>query len=413
MNTLQNFKIFMTVLSGIFALSANPLPALAQGNVGHSHGSGAAHVAQDLGTALAFDRNGRLWGVTKETDNRDQYVALQSSADMGKTWTAPRRIQKAPEPIAARGEARPHIAFGHKGEIYITYTSTVAMPHIGDIRFVRSMDGGQTFSAPVTVHANRDFIVHSFESIVVDQKGRIYIAWVDGRDAEKAKKRQERYAGSGVYYAVSTDQGATFKGDYKIADHSCECCRIGLTLNPQGKPVALWRHVFAPNIRDHALAELRPDGDVSAPMRVTFDDWHIDACPHHGPSLAYTSDGTRHQVWFNGKEGDGGGVQYAAAKANGTMSKPVPLGTAQASHADIAVQGNQIAIVWKQFDGQSTAIHSRMSDDSGNTWKESELARTAGESDKPYLTAAPSGLVLYWRTQNEGIRIVQVGRDKT
>lgn len=185
-----------------------------------------------------------------------------------------------------------------------------------------------------------------------------------------------------------------FKGDYKFADHSCECCRIGLTLNPQDKPVALWRHVFAPNIRDHALAERKPDDDVLAPVRVTFDDWRIDACPHHGPSLAYTPDGTRHQVWFNGKAGDGG-VHYAAAKADGTMSKSVPLGIAQVSYPYIAAQGRQVAIVWKQFDGQATAILSRMSDDGGNTWKESELARTAGESDKPYLTAAPTGLVLY------------------
>lgn len=412
MNILQHLKTFATVALGALALTAMSPAALAQGGAGHDHASGTTRAAQDLGTAAAFDRDGRLWVVTKETDNRDQYVALRSSADMGKTWTAARRIQKAPEPIAARGEARPHIAFGSKGEIYITYTSTVAMPHIGDIRFVRSIDGGQTFSPPMTVHANRDFIVHSFESIVVDRDGRIYIAWIDSRDAENAKKGRERYAGSGIYYAVSTDQGATFKGDYKIADHSCECCRIGLTLNPQDQPVALWRHVFAPNIRDHALAALQPDGAVSSPIRVTFDDWRVDACPHHGPSLAYSPDGARHQVWFNGKEGDDGGVHYAAAKADGTMSSPVPLGTAQASHADIAVQGRQIAIVWKQFDGQATAILSRISDDGGNTWKESELARTKGESDKPYLTAAPTGLVLYWHTQNEGIRIVPLGRGK-
>lgn len=412
MNTLRYFKIFTAVIFGALALTAATPVALAQGHAGHGHGSGTASASQSLGTAAAFDRNGRLWVVSKETDGSDQYVTLKNSADMGKTWSAPRRIQKAPEPVAARGEARPHIAFGNKGEIYITYTSTVAMPHIGDIRFVRSVDGGQTFSVPLTVHANRDFIVHSFESIVVDREGRIYIAWIDSRDAEKAKKRQERYAGSGAYYAVSSDQGVTFNGDYKIADHACECCRIGLTLNPQDKVVALWRHIFAPNIRDHALAELKPDGDVSAPMRVTFDDWRIDACPHHGPSVAYTSDGTRHQVWFNGREDDGGGVQYAAAKGDGAMAKPVALGNAQASHADIAAQGRQVAIVWKQFDGQSTAILSRMSDDGGNTWRENELARTEGESDKPYLAAAPTGLVLYWRTQNEGIRIVPVGRGK-
>ena len=415
MDILKSINVFTTAILAALALAASAPAALAQDSAGHHHGAGTIlgeRVSQDLGTAAAFDRKGRLWVASKETDDGHQYVALRSSDDMGKTWSVPRRIQKPPEPIAAKGEARPHIAFGGHDEIYITYTSTVAMPHIGDIRFVRSTDGGLTFSAPVTVHANRDFIVHSFESIVVDPDGRIYIAWIDSRDARDAKSRQERYAGSAVYYAVSSDQGATFKGDYKIADHACECCRIGLALDPEGKPVALWRHVFAPNARDHALARLQPDGSASAPERVTFDDWRIDACPHHGPSLAYTPDGTRHQVWFNGKEGDGGGVRYAAAKADGALAEPVSLGSAQAAHADILAQGQQVVIVWKQFDGQATAILSQRSDDGGKTWKESELARTDGESDKPYLAAAPTGPVLYWRTRNEGIRIVQAGKDK-
>lgn len=412
MKILRSFKAVSTVLLAILACGVASFQSPARAAAGHSHGTGASRASQELGTAAAFDRNGGLWAVTKETDNGDQYLVLQRSTDMGETWSAPRRIQKTPEPIAARGEARPHIAFGSQGEIYISYTSTVARPHIGDIRFVRSVDGGQTFSAPVTVHADRTFTVHSFESMAVDPEGRIYIAWIDGRDAEQAKKRQERYAGSAVYYAVSSDRGATFKGDYKVADHSCECCRIGLALGPQGRPVAFWRHVFAPNIRDHALAELSPAGEVPPPIRASFDDWRIDACPHHGPSLAYAPDGTRHQVWFNGKEGDGGGVQYSATKADGTAARPVPLGTAQAAHADIAVLGSQVAIVWKQFDGQSTAILSRVSDDGGATWRQGELARTQGESDKPYLAAAPDKLALYWRTRDEGIRIVRIGKEK-
>ena len=50
---------------------------------------------------------------------------------------------------------------------------------------------------------------------MVDREGRIFIAWVDGRDADAAKARRERYAGSATYYAVSDDGGAQFKGDYK------------------------------------------------------------------------------------------------------------------------------------------------------------------------------------------------------
>jgi hypothetical protein len=286
----------------------------------------------------------------------------------------------------------------------------VARPHIGNIRFVRSLDGGKTFSHPITVHANRDLITHAFGSMIVDRAGRIYIAWIDGRDAAEAKAHRESYAGSALYYAVSDDGGASFKGDYKVADHTCECCRISLTLNPEGNPIAFWRHVFAPNIRDHALAELTPTGKTQPAVRATFDDWRIDACPHHGPSAAYASDGTRHQVWFNGKDGEDGGVLYAATTAAGTLGKPVVLGTAQASHADVAVQGRQVAIVWKQFDGQSTGIIARLSDDGGATWDQKALARTAADSDKPYLIKTSSGIVLIWRTRNEGLRAIRTGK---
>lgn len=378
----------------------------------HQHGAASHGKSLDLGTSAAIDKDGRIWIVGKQTSDGGQFVVLQNSKDMGRTWSTPQRIQKTPEPVAANGEARPHIAFGNNGEIYITYTKPVAFPHIGDIRFVRSLDGGRTFSEPTTVHANRDVITHSFESMVVDRAGRIYVAWIDGRDSVVAKAKQGRYVGSAVYYAVSVDSGASFKGDYKVADHSCECCRIGLAVNPQGTQVAMWRHVFEPNIRDHAMAELGHDGKTQPVQRVTFDDWRIDACPHHGPSIAYGADGARYQVWFNGKEGDDSGALYAQEGADGVLDKPTILGSPQASHPDVAVEGRQVVVVWKQFDGTSTAILGRISDDGGATWQEQEFARTAADSDQPHLVTSASVITLVWRTQNEGIRVISVSKGK-
>ena len=394
--------LFIAALCGTYLA----MPSAA-GQDKHAHGHAApVSASRDLGTAAAFDKDGRLWVVTKETENTDQYVVLQSSADMGKTWTPGQRIQKTPEPVAASGEARPHIAVGKKGELYISYTSTIARPHIGHIRFVRSLDDGKTFSAPLTVHANRDRTVHSFESMVVDPDGRLIIAWIDGRDATQAKQQNERYAGSAVYYAVSTDQGESFAGDYKVADHACECCRIGLSLNQDGKPVAMWRHIFAPNIRDHAMTELGLNGAVSEITRVTFDDWKVDACPHHGPSLAFGKDGKRHQVWFTGKEGAASSALYAADDVQ------MPLGAGQVSHPDLLVHEEQIAIVWKEFDGKSTAIVLKQSEDGGKTWTEKEASRTTASSDSPYLIKSSDRIVLIWRTQNEGIRVIPLERKK-
>ncbi len=383
----------------------------AHAQAGHMHHNMAAGKRIELGTTVAADASGRLWAAGKEADGDGQYVILQSSDDGGKTWSSPHRIQQQPEPVAADGENRPKLAFGTQGELYISYTKPLAKPYTGEIRFVRSLDGGKTFLPPVTVHANRDEITHRFDSMVVDRSGRIYIAWIDKRDGIAAAARKEKYAGAALYYAVSEDHGASFRGDYKIADHSCECCRIALALNPDGNPVAMWRHVFAPNIRDHAMAELRPDGKAGALTRASFDNWRIDACPHHGPSLAFDSDGTRHQVWFSMKNGDGG-IFYAKAAPDGKPGTPIRLGAANAEHADVAVDGKHVVLAWKQFDGTSTAIFGKVSIDGGTTWKETEFARTAGASDQPRLLKTPSGIVLAWRTQAEGIRIVPAGGGK-
>lgn len=400
-------RLLLAAMAGVAGV---PAPAGAQQAAAHQHGAGATGKKRaELGIGAAVDARGTIWVASRQGGGAAPFLALQSSTDGGRHWSAARQLTA--EPVGASGESRPKVAFGRQGELYVAYTRPIAPPHVGDIRFLRSTDGGLTFSAPVTVHAHREMTTHSFESMVVDRAGRIFVAWVDGRDADAAKARGERYAGSAIYYAVSEDGGARFKGDYKVADHSCECCRIGLALNPQGNPVALWRHVFAPNIRDHALAELTAGGVASPLVRASFDDWRVDACPHQGPALAYAADGLRHQVWFNGNEA-GGGVQYATVNADGARPSPAILGSAQAAQADIAVQGRRVALVWKQFDAGSTAVLSRLSDDGGLTWRQQELARSAGDSGKPYLVTAPSGIVMVWRTENEGIRVVAAGGER-
>lgn len=365
----------------------------------------------ELGTAALVDPKGVIWTVHKQADGAAQFLVLQKSADGGATWSAPQRIQREPEAISADGENRPKLAFGSKGELYISYTKPLAKPYTGEIRFIRSLDGGRTFEPPTTVHANRDMITHRFDAMTVDPRGRIYVAWIDKRDAETARARKQDYVGAAIYYAVSDDRGATFRGDFKLADHTCECCRIALALAPGGKVMALWRHVFEPNVRDHAMAQLTPTGIVAAPRRVSFDDWRVDACPHQGPALAFAADGTRHQTWFALK-GDEGGLFYANAAPGAQLGSPIRLGSEQADHAVIAIHGKTVVLAWRQFDGKGTAILSKVSRDSGLSWQERELARTAQASDHPQLLNARDGIVLVWRTQSDGVRVMPIKESK-
>lgn len=375
-------KAFAALILGVLALTWMQPP--------HA----ASSARPELGASAAFDARGRLWVVYAEPTDGGSHVRLERSDDRGRSWSMRIAATPTPEPVSADGENRPKIAFGAAGEIYVAWTSPGSERFTGNIRFTRSLDDGRTWSKPVVVHRDRQLITHRFESLAVDGAGRIWAAWIDKRDLERAKRAGQAYSGAAVYYAYSQDRGATWRGDFKLADHSCECCRIALARDGHGRIAALWRHVFAPNERDHAYALLDPHGRPTI-TRATFDRWRIDACPHHGPSLAFGADDERHAVWFNQVEGDGR-VFY------GRLTDGAPAGLAElpagASHADVAAHERYVAVAWKRFDGEATRIETWLSHDGGRSFTSGPDERTTGDSDQPRLLQAPHGeIVLVWR----------------
>ena len=142
----------------------------------------------ELAASAAFDAQGVLWAVSKSGGQ----VMVRRSADAGKSWSAPQPVNAAPEGIGAEGDARPKIASGAKGELYVTWTKPLSKPYTGEIRFARSLDGGKSFSAPVTVHADRQEITHRFDALTVTREGKLFVAWIDKRDGLAAVKNKDR-----------------------------------------------------------------------------------------------------------------------------------------------------------------------------------------------------------------------------
>lgn len=390
--TLVSWNPLPALLALVVALLATPALAAM------SHG-------RALGTTAAIDTQQRLWIVRTEPVEKNAHVVLERSDDNGRTWQPAIRATARPEPVSADGENRPKIAFGPGNEIYVTWTSPTSDKFTGDIRFTRSLDGGKSWSAPVVVHRDRQLITHRFESLLVDRAGRIWVTWIDKRDLGAAQAAKREYAGAAVYYAYSDDRGASWRGDYKLADNSCECCRIALTLDSKGRAVAMWRHVFPGSERDHAFAVLTPDGKGVAVERVTTDRWKIDACPHHGPSLAITADGTRHAVWFNQVNGGGRAFYGRLTGAAPENVQPLPIG---AMHADIAARGNVVGVVWKRFDGNATRVESWLSKDGGRHFTPGPTLQTQGESDQPRLLSSDSSMSIVWR-KADGVAVANFG----
>lgn len=357
-----------------------------------------------LGASAAFDAQGRLWVA----DAAGGHVRLRHSDDLGKTFSAPVPVNATPEPIYAEGENRPKLAFGPKGEIYVSWSQPRAKPWTGFVRFARSLDGGAHFSAPLTVHHDHAEITHRFDALAVDGQGRVMLAWIDKRDQARAEAAGKPYLGAAVYYAWSDDRGASFVPERKLAEHSCECCRIALSRTPQGDIATFFRAVYGDNVRDHAFAVLRTDGGASHAERATFSDWHIAGCPHHGPGLAIAPDGTRHAVWYeaNGKPT----IWYGQLQPGQHAAHAQAIAGAGASHADIAVSGDTVWVAWNQVNAEGQALMLRRSDDGGlHFGPPRTLASTAAAVGSPQLLLRDGRAYVAWNTAT-GFRLLPTGK---
>jgi hypothetical protein len=368
---------------------------------------------QQISASAIFDESGTLWLAQV----KEGHVLVNHSADHGKTFSNAVKVNVQPEFIAASGETRPKILLAKNGNIYISWTQSLETPYAGNIRFSRSIDGGKSFAVPITVNDNLDPITHRFEAMAVNARGQIYLAWLDKRDAQAAKIKGEKYGGIAVYSAMSDDEGKSFHSNSKVADHTCECCRIAMDIDNTDTPVIIWRHIFGKNVRDHGMAKL--DGRQHAqeevmPQRVTFDNWEVEACPHHGPSLSISGD-VYHMAWFNlGTERKG--LFYAHSTDGGkSFSTPLSLGNSalQAGHAFVLSRGKKVYLAWKEFDGELTSINAMFSRDGGISWgKAQKVADTRDVSDHPLLIADKDKIYLSWNSQQEGYRLSALMGDK-
>jgi hypothetical protein len=416
MNLYRASVLCLAAAAAYFVVPASVPVAGQQQKLRHMHGPALApRVGEVRGPVggvsatptAAFDRDGRLWVAWFE----GSHVYVSSSKDEGRTFAAAVRVTREEEDVDANGEGRPKIALGKTGDIYTSWTRKGKKPFTGDIRFARSIDGGQTFNAPITVNDDGLEIGHRFDALHVGPGGTIYVAWIDKRDLHKAETVGRPYAGAALYYAVSTDRGATFAANRKLKDHVCECCRIAVAFDGDA-PVLFWRDIFDGTTRDHGLVRFTGPQTPGPPRRATTDGWEINACPHHGPSIAVSNDGLYHLVWFTGQSPHGPGAFYARSTDRGqTYTTPMRIGSLETfGHADVISRGPTVYVAWKEaVQPQGMSVQLLKSSDGGRTWSAPvEALRTAGTSDHPFLIARNGDIFLSWFTAAEGLRVTNV-----
>jgi len=344
-----------------------------------------------------FDKDGTLW-LAWQGGGR---IVVASTRD-GVRFSKP--VFVTPEVVAADvgPEARPQIVRDAAGTLKVVYTvMQETKGYNGRIYLSQSTDGGKTFSPPVPVTDNP--VSQRFPVLTLKSDGRVFAAWTDKRNARAAKQSYD-----GAALAFSWLDGARTAPTTIAQDNICECCRLAVAFDPSDNIAVMWRQVFPGMIRDHAVTTFV--GGKPGPMhRVATDSWHIDACPHHGPALAITTDGSYHAAWFT--DGDARkGLFYAQSRDTGlTFTAPQPVGNAanNPGHAQLLAIGAKLWLAWQEFDGVRVSIQAMKKTADGWTAPR-EIAATDNASDLPILVARGSEPYLSWLTANEGYRLISL-----
>ena len=296
-----------TLLAGIAAALAGCGPSPSRLTELSPPGVARGPSATDPTVALAPRDQGLLLAWLAD-DGIGWRLWFARSDDAGASWSAPVVVSPPGEPLAPAGESSPRLACDAQGRVGIAWTTAGPTPAL---RFARSLDGGRTWSPPVTLDADSTAPprAQGHHDMTSADTGHLLVAWLgspsSGGDvvaAAAAAGGAHAAAEAGGEHPVrvvrSMDFGGTWSVDPQHGWYACPCCRLatGMSL-VEMEFVALRRHE-ADDVRDVALA--RPNGPS---IRAFEDRWTAAECPSAGPALAVARDGTLRVAWYTGAAG--------------------------------------------------------------------------------------------------------------
>ena len=367
-------------------------------------------VDQQSGTAYW------AWFGKDDADRPAVLVASLGSSDAAPSApvvASPEDAQVNPHP-----QAPPQIAVAPDGTVYVAWSTRIPVEGrrfpASNLQIARSTDGGKTFEAPIYVNDDHDGdpAGHTFHNLAVAPDGTVYVSWLDSRKpddvvqddkqnvdhgshsaAEHAHHGEHADAsGTSVRIARSVDGGQTFEPGVVVARGTCQCCRTGLHVAPNGRVYVAWRHIFNGNVRDIAVA-WSDDGAAtfSESVRVHADDWEIDGCPHSGPAIATSKGGDVHVAWYTAAA-DRIGLYHAESTDGGrSFGTPEPLKKGvPISGAGLASAASDPWLVWedaeegtvclRSAEGSKVVKHAGSSPSVAHAGRETAIAWERGDS---------------------------------
>lgn len=192
---------------------------------------------------VAVDSAGKVHLIYLKGEEGNSDIFYVTSADDGKSWSKPVRVNSDPRAAIATGTVRgAHLAIGKGNRVHVAWMgSSTATPKAPSdstpMLYARKNDAGDGFQPErniITTATGLD----GGGSLAADDAGNVYVAWHAPIPGKKGEMNRA------VWLASSKDDGRTFSPETQMnADPTgaCGCCGMRLGIDSKGNLLALYR----------------------------------------------------------------------------------------------------------------------------------------------------------------------------
>jgi hypothetical protein len=178
-------------------------------------------TSQVQGSVPVVAPNGDLYVGFFDVHSAINGIGIVKSTDGGSTFSAEKRaaVVLGVGTMTGCGGVRtnsfPSVTVDGSGTIHIVYAAWPAsLADRSDIFYVRSTDGGNTFSPAVRLNDDATTSTQIFPSITASSDGKLGVKWCDRRNDALNDELSD------IYMTISTDGGATFGKNFRVSDHN-------------------------------------------------------------------------------------------------------------------------------------------------------------------------------------------------
>jgi len=223
---------------------------------------------------VAVDRGGTIHVIY----GAGTQIRYRRSSDRGQTFSAAVDLPPAHE-ISLGMRRGPRIAVGNDAICVTVIGGVQGKGKDGDVLAFRSVDQGKTWTGPVLVNDAPGSAREGLHAMAVGPHGELCCVWLDLRHRKTE-----------VMASCSQDDGRTWTPNvlvYRSPDGSvCECCHPSVAIDDRGRIHVLWRNSLAGN-RDMYVSLSSDGGTTFGPAtKLGTGTWLLDACPMDGGAIA-------------------------------------------------------------------------------------------------------------------------------